>query len=92
VAPYVGEDVVTAKVNFTKKKRAAKLRDVNSVEVILDTVRGRLELEERLRAPFDQKRALAAARRIDEFRERIGRVDFDSTKEIRKWRDRGRRS
>jgi hypothetical protein len=81
-------EVVTVKVDRATKRRMAKLREVNWSEVIREAIRRRLDLEEGLRAPFDQRRAMIAAKRMDEFRKRIGPVDFDSTKEIRKWRDR----
>jgi hypothetical protein len=67
-----------------------RLRDINWSEVLRDAIRRRLELEEALRRPVDRRRAMDAARRMDEFRSRIGPSEFDSTREIRKWRD-GRR-
>lgn len=82
-------EVVSVKAEAMTKKRMAKLRDVNWSQVIREAIHRRLEVEERLRARFDRRRAIAAARKMDEFRERIGRADFDSTKEIRRWRDRG---
>lgn len=82
-------EVVSVKVDAATKERMGKFRDVNWSQVIREAIRRRLEVEENLRSPIDRRRALTAAKRIDEFRHRMGRTDFDSTKEIRKWRDRG---
>ncbi len=80
------------KVDKETKRRMALLRDINWSEVVRIAIRRRLEQEERLRAPIDRREAIEAARRMDEFRKRIGPSDFDSTKEIRKWRDLRQRS
>ena len=85
-------EVVSFKVDGTTKKRMSRIRDINWSEVLRDAIRRRLELEERLPAPIDRRRALEAARRMDEFRAQIGPGDYDSTKEIRRWRDLRRRS
>ena len=84
--------VVSVKVDEETKRRMARLRDINWSEVVRVAIRRRLELEETLRAPVDRREAAEAARRMDEFRERIGPSDFDSTREIRRWRDLRRRS
>jgi len=83
---------VSFKVDAATKRRMTRLRDINWSEVLREAIRGRLEIEERLRAPIDRRRAIEAARRMDAFRARVGPSDFDSTKEIRKWRDLRRRS
>jgi hypothetical protein len=75
------------KVDKDAKRRVAKFRDINWLEVVRQALRRSLELEERMRAPIDRRRAMEAARRMDEFRKRIGVSDFDSTRELRKWRD-----
>ena len=85
-------EVVSIKVAPETKRRMEHLRDINWSEVLRQAIRRRLELEERLRAPVDRRRAFAAARRMDDFRKRVGPSDFDSTREIRKWRDLRRRS
>ena len=85
-------EVVSFKVDPSTKKRMARIRDINWSEVLRDAIRRRLELEERLRTPIDRRRALEAARHMDEFRTQIGPSDYDSTKEIRRWRDLRRRS
>lgn len=79
------------KVDAATKKRMARLRDINWSEVLREAIRRRLEIEEWLRTPIDRRRAMAAARRMDAFRASVGPSDFDSTKEIRKWRDLRRR-
>ena len=85
-------EVVSFKVDSTTKKRMARIRDINWSEVLRDAIRRRLELEERLRTPIDRRRVLEAARRMDEFRAQIGPSEYESTKEIRHWRDLRRRS
>ena len=85
-------DVVSFKVDSTTKKRMARIRDLNWSEVLREAIRERLEIEERLRSPINRRRALYAARRMDTFRAQVGPSDFDSTKEIRRWRDLRRRS
>lgn len=85
-------EVVSVKVDPATKKRMSRFRDINWSEVLRDAIRRRLELEERLRIPIDRRRAIEAARRMDEFRSGIGPSDYDSTKEIRRWRDLRRRS
>ncbi len=80
-------EVVSFKVDSATKKRMARIRDINWSEVLRDAIRRRLDLEEQLRSPIDRKRALEAARRMDEFRAQVGRSAYDSTKEIRRWRD-----
>lgn len=84
-------EVVSLKVDSETKRRMARFRDINWSEVLRDAIRRRLELEETMRTPIDRRRALDAVRRIDEFRARVGRSDFDSTREIRRWRDTRRR-
>ena len=80
-------EVVSIKVDSSTKKRMARMRDINWSEVLRDAIRRRLELEERLRTPIDRRRASEAARRMDEFRRQLGASDYDSTKEIRRWRE-----
>ncbi len=85
-------EVVSVKVDPETKRRMAELRDVNWSEVLREAIRRRLDIEERLRTPIDRRRALAAARRMDEFRSRIRPSAFDAVREIRRWRDAGRPS
>jgi hypothetical protein len=85
-------EVVSFKIDPATKKRMARLREINWSEVLRDAIRRRLEIEERLRTPIDRRRALEAARHMDAFRAKVRPSDYDSTKEIRKWRDLRRRS
>jgi len=80
-------EVVSFKVDASTKRRMARLRDINWSEVLRDAIRRRLELEERLRGSANRHGTIEAARRIDEFRSQIGPSEYDSTKEIRRWRD-----
>ena len=80
-------EVVSFKVDSATKRRMSRIRDINWSEVLRDAIRRRLELEERLRTPIDRRQALEAARRMDEFRNQIGPSEYNSTKEIRRWRD-----
>ena len=80
-------EVVSFKVDVSTKRRMARLRDINWSEVLRDAIRRRLELEERLRGSANRRRTIEAARRMDEFRSQIGPSEYDSTKEIRRWRD-----
>src|SRR3990170_5120860 len=61
-------------------------RDMDRSEVLRSAILRRLNLEDRLREPFDLRRALVAARRMDEFRDRVGPSYYDSTREIRRTR------
>jgi hypothetical protein len=79
--------VVSFKVDSSTKRRMARIRDINWSAVLRDAIRRRLELEEWPRAPIDRRRALDAARRMDEFRGQIGPSQYDSTTEIRRWRE-----
>ncbi|HEX9567495.1 MAG TPA: hypothetical protein VGA48_07885 [Thermoplasmata archaeon] len=80
-------EVVSFTVDASTRQRMARIRDVNWSEVLRDAIRRRLELEERPRATIDRQRAREAARRMDELRSAIGPIEYDSTKEIRRWRD-----
>jgi len=84
--------VVSVKVDDDTKRAMEGLSDVNWSEVLRGAIRARVELEQSLRIPIDRRRALAAGRAIDAFRASVAPSDFDSTKEIRKWRDRNWRS
>ena len=80
-------EVVSFKVDASTKRRMARLRDINWSEVFRDAIRHRLELEEWLRGSANRRGTIEAARRMDEFRSQIGPSEYDSTKEIRRWRD-----
>ncbi len=84
--------VVSVKVDDDTKREMESLSDVNWSEVVRGAIRGRIEVERDLRKPIDRRRALAAARSMDAFRASVPPSDYDSAKEIRKWRDRNWRS
>jgi len=65
----------------------ANLPDVNWAEVIREALRERIELEEELRRPIDRARAHRAARGMDAVRTNLPVLRFDSTKEVRRWRE-----
>jgi hypothetical protein len=80
-------DVMSIRIDPEIRRRMADLDDVNWAEVIRATLKERLELEEELRRPIDQRRALRGTRGIDRIRRKLGSAQFDSTREVRKWRD-----
>ncbi|HLE46249.1 MAG TPA: hypothetical protein VI915_04625 [Thermoplasmata archaeon] len=80
--------IVRAKIDDELKRRMDRFPDVNWSEVIRNALRDRVHAEEVRRTPIDRERAIQAARWIDAFRRSLPPSDFDSTKEIRKWRDR----
>jgi len=80
------------KVDRATKRRMAKFRDINRSEVVRDAIRRRLDAEEAIRRPTDRRRAAEAARRMDVFRARVGRGEYDSARDIGTWRDARRRS
>ena len=65
----------------------ANLRDVNWAEVIRDALRERIEMEEELRRPINRARARRAARGMDAIRTNLPVLRFDSTEEVRRWRE-----
>jgi len=74
-------------VDAKAKRRMDRFPDFNWPELAREAIRRRLDLEERPRTPVERPTALAAARRMDEFRERIGPSSLDSTRAIRSARD-----
>jgi hypothetical protein len=79
-------DRMSVRIDSETKHRMEDLGDVNWAEVIRRAVRERIELEDELRRPVNRRRTLRAMRAMDDIRSRTnGR--FDSTKEIRKWRN-----
>lgn len=84
--------VVSVRVDDETKRRMERLVDVDWSEVIRNALRDRLSREEALRVQIDRQRAAEAGRQIGAFRASLAPSDFDSTKEIRKWRDRDGRS
>jgi hypothetical protein len=80
-------DVMSVRVDPDTKRRMGRLADVNWAEVIRETLRERLESEEDLRKPLDRRRARRGARGIDAIRRSLRPTSFDSTREVRKWRE-----
>ena len=78
---------MSVRVDSETKARMAELADVNWAHVIRDAVRERLEIEEELRKPLNRRRAARGAKAIDSVRKELGSARFDSTAEVRKWRD-----
>lgn len=76
------------RIDSATRHRMAALGDVNWSEVIRKALRDRLEIEEDLRGPIDKRRARLAAKRMDRARSRLVVGHYDSTQEIREWRDR----
>ncbi len=63
------------------------MADVNWAEVIRESLADRLKLEEELRRPIDRRKAIRGARGMDRMRARMSSGTFDSTTEVRRWRD-----
>jgi len=79
-------DVMSIRVDREIRSRMADMGDVNWSEVVRQALRERIELEEDLRRPLNRKRALRAARGLGLLRQR-SKSGFDSTEEVRNWRD-----
>ena len=77
---------MSIRVDREIRGRMADMVDVNWSEVVRQALRERIELEEDLRRPLNRKRALRAARALGLLRQRA-KSAFDSTEEVRKWRD-----
>ena len=80
-------DVTSVRVDSETKSRMDVLKDVNWAEVIRQALRERLDIEEELRRPIDRSRARRAASTMDAIRTSLPILRFDSTREIRKWRE-----
>ena len=80
-------DVVSVRIDPDTKGRMAHLTDVSWAEVIREAIRDRVELEEELRRTINRRRALRGTRGIDAIRQMLAGSCFDSTREIRKWRE-----
>jgi hypothetical protein len=80
-------DVMSVRIDTNTRRRMAVIDDVNWAEVIRDMLKERLELEEELRRSIDHRRALRGSREADRIRRKLGTSRFDSTKEVRRWRD-----
>jgi len=80
-------DVVSARVDDETRRRMKRCSYINWSEVIREAIIGKLREEER-RRDIDIKKLLEAARITDSIREPS--PGWDSTEEIRRWRERRR--
>jgi len=80
-------EVVSARVDEETRRKMKRLRHVNWSEVVRNAIKERIRLEERRRLR-DPEEVRDAIRIMDSLRRR--RPEFDSTGEIRKWREQRR--
>ena len=78
--------IVTARIDEELKKKMAQMRRINWSEVIRDAILHKIEEEELWKAVNSRKLAEAAIQ-TDSLRRKI--EGWDSTAEIRRWRERG---
>jgi hypothetical protein len=78
---------MSVRIDPETRRRMASIGDVNWAEVIRETVKQRLEIEEELRQPVDRRRARRGQRASDLIRGSLGPSHYHSVKEIRRWRD-----
>jgi hypothetical protein len=90
VLPSFGMEVVSAKIDKKTKERMQRHNNVNWSETIRDAIRNRLDEEELKERHFDLKELQEASRIADSIR-KPSPSGWDSTMEIRKWRDVRRR-
>ncbi len=79
-------EVVSAKVDDETRRRMRRLPDVNWSEVIRQAILSKLEEEEARRLSHDREKLERAARETDALRT-PSRAGWDSTEEIRRWRE-----
>jgi len=79
---------ISIKVDDDTKRRMGRLRDLNWSEVIRAAIERHLEEEEALPRPIDRARAKRTGRAMDRLRESLRAGEYDTAREIRKWRDR----
>ena len=79
-------EVVSAKIDEETRQRMRRLPDVNWSQVMREAIQKKIEEEERRRAPIDRERLRRAATRTDAIRT-PATPGWDSTEEIRKWRE-----
>lgn len=78
---------MSVRVDPETRRRMADIPDVNWAEVIRQGLKERLEIEEELRRPIDRRRSQRGRHVAEALRQALGRSQFDSTREVRKWRD-----
>jgi len=79
---------ISVRVDDATKKKMEKLKGINWSEVTRKAIEEKIQ-EAEFWIPVDVPRMRAAAAHMDTLRAKIGRVEgWDSTSEIRKWRER----
>ena len=86
VHPSTTVEVVSAKIDDETRRRMRRLKDVNWSEVILEAIQKKIDDEERRQALVDRERLRRAAAETDTIRT-PAIPGWDSTEEIRKWRE-----
>ena len=79
-------EVVSAKVDEETRRRMKRLQDVNWSEVMREAIVKKIEEEEVRQVEVDRERVQKAARETDALRT-PSQLGWDSTEEIRKWRE-----
>ena len=79
-------EVVSAKVDDETRRRMRRLPGVNWSEVMREAIVNKIEEEETRRAQVDMERVEKASRETDALRT-PSKPGWDSTEEIRRWRD-----
>jgi len=79
-------EVVSAKVDDETRRRMRRLPGVNWSEVMRKAIVNKIEEEETRRAQVDRERVEKAAKETDALRT-PSKPGWDSTEEIRRWRD-----
>ena len=79
-------EVVSAKIDDETRRRMKRLQDVNWSEVMREAIIKKIEEEERRQALVDRERLRRAAAETDALRT-PATPGWDSTEEIRKWRE-----
>lgn len=85
--PASGMGVMSVRVDPDTKRRMEQLSDINWAAVIREILRDRLKLEAELRKPLNRRQALRGARGVDAIRRSLPATPFDSTREVRTWRE-----
>jgi len=79
-------EVVSAKIDDETRRRMKRLQEVNWSEVMREAIIKKVEEEERRQALVDRERLRRAAAETDSLRT-PATPGWDSTEEIRKWRE-----
>jgi hypothetical protein len=79
-------EVVSAKVDDDTRRRMRSLPDINWSEVIRQAILNKIEEEEARRVQVNREKIEKAAKETDALRT-PSKSGWDSTEEIRKWRE-----